>query len=50
MGEDTTIVYGSGGKFTATLTGGNVKLPTREVIFNVNGINYTRITDDNGVV
>ena len=49
VGEDTTIGYGSGGKFTATLTGGNVKLPTREVIFNVNGINYTRITDDNGV-
>ena len=48
-GKDSTIGYGSGGKFEATLKAGDVKLPNRDVIFNINGINYTRLTDNDGV-
>ena len=47
-GEDTTVEYGLSEKFPVHLTVGDVPLPDREVIFEVNGINYTRYTDEFG--
>ncbi len=48
-GEDITIGYGYPSKFTATLKASDVPLFGRKVIFNINGMNYTRTTDIDGV-
>ena len=48
-GQDITIGQGSGKYFNITLKVGDVALPQRNVILNINGINYTRVTNDDGV-
>ena len=48
VGKDTTIGKDSGQKFKVTLKVGDVPLAQRKVIINVNGVNYTRTTDNNG--
>lgn len=47
-GSDITIGQGSGEKFYVQLTVGDVGLGGRKVILNINGINYTRTTEDDG--
>ena len=46
---DTTIDKDSGETFKVSLSVGDVGLPDRKVIININGVNYTRTTDDDGV-
>lgn len=48
-GTNITVGQGAGEKFPVKLTVGDVALPERNIIFDINGINYTRITNDNGV-
>jgi len=48
VGENTTVAYGAGEKFYVSLNVGDVGLPYRTVILNINGINYTRTTDEYG--
>ena len=48
-GVDTVISKGMGQKFNVALTCGNVPLVNRSVILNVNGVNYTRVTDASGI-
>ena len=48
-GSNTTIAKDSGETFKVTLSVGDVGLPDRKVIININGINYTRTTDNEGV-
>ncbi|MBE6509999.1 MAG: cysteine protease [Methanobrevibacter millerae] len=48
-GQNITIGEGSGKSFDVTLKVGDIALPQRNVIFNINGVNYTRVTDDNGI-
>jgi hypothetical protein len=47
-GSDITIGYGSGERFYVQLCVGDVGLPERTVILNINGVDYTRITDEDG--
>ena len=48
-GENTTVGYDAGEKFNVLLNVGGIGLPYRDVIFTINGVNYTRTTDKNGV-
>ena len=48
IGENTTVGYGDGEKFYVTLNVGNVGLPYRIITLNINGVNYTRTTDEFG--
>jgi hypothetical protein len=48
-GENTTIGYGSGERFYVLLNVGDIALPDRNVIFTINGVNYTRTTDKDGI-
>ena len=48
-GSNTTIGKDSGEKFKVTLSVGDIGLPDRKVIININGVNYTRTTDDEGI-
>ena len=49
IGSNMTVSYGAGEKFPVALTVGDIALPNRSVIFNINGINYTRVTNEYGV-
>ena len=48
-GQDITLGQGSGQTFNVTLKIDALPLPNRNVIFEINGVNYTRVTDENGV-
>ena len=48
-GSDVTFIQGSGNSFSVTLSAGNVPLKNQVVIFTINGVNYERVTDANGV-
>ncbi|WP_296884622.1 transglutaminase domain-containing protein [uncultured Methanobrevibacter sp.] len=48
-GSNITVGQGDGEKFPVYLDVGDVALPYRDVIFNINGINYTRTTDEYGI-
>ena len=48
--HDLNMAYGDGSKFTAqTLDGQGKPLANQNVSFNINGIFYNEITDDNGI-
>lgn len=48
--EDLTLTYQDGSKFTAILKDKNDNpLINAKVVFNINGVNYTKRTDTNGV-
>ena len=48
--HDLNMAYGDGSKFTAqTLNGQGKPLANQKVSFNINGIFYNEITDDNGI-
>ena len=48
--QDLTIKYRDGSKFKATLLDGKGKAyPNQQVTFNINGVLYTRNTDENGI-
>ena len=48
--HDLNMAYGDGSKFTAqTLDGQGKPLANQKVSFNINGIFYNEITDDNGI-
>ncbi|WP_295611988.1 carboxypeptidase-like regulatory domain-containing protein [uncultured Methanobrevibacter sp.] len=48
--EDLTMKYKDGSKFKATLVDSKGKpYANQEVIFNINGVFYTRNTDENGI-
>ena len=47
-GENTTVGYGEGKKFYVSLDVGTVQLQNRIVTFNINGIDYDRVTDESG--
>ena len=47
-GIDWEKYYGSDEKFRVYLNVNKIGLPGRDVIFNINGVNYTRTTDDDG--
>ncbi|MCR5027604.1 MAG: Ig-like domain repeat protein [Methanobrevibacter sp.] len=49
IGKNTTVAQGLDQQFQVTLKVGDVPLPGRTVILNINGINYTRTTNDNGI-
>ncbi|MBQ9026313.1 MAG: cysteine protease, partial [Methanobrevibacter sp.] len=48
-GQNITVGQGSGQSFDVTLKVGELPLPNRNVIFEINGVNYTRATNDDGV-
>ena len=48
-GSDITVGQGEGENFPVYLSVGDVGLPERDVIFNINGVNYTRTTDEYGL-
>ncbi|WP_407378695.1 transglutaminase domain-containing protein [Methanobrevibacter sp.] len=48
-GQDITVGQGAGQSFDVTLKVGSLPLPQRKVIFNINGVDYTRTTNDEGV-
>ena len=48
--RDLNMIYGDGSNFTAqTLDGQGKPLANQNVTFNINGVFYNKITDDNGV-
>lgn len=48
--SDLDMKYNDGSKFTATLIDGQGKLYANQIIkFNVNGVFYNRVTDNNGI-
>ena len=47
--KDTTIAQGAGEKFHILLTADGFGMPYRDVVININGVNYTRTTNDLGV-
>lgn len=48
--RDLNMTYGDGSNFTAqTLDGQGKPLANQNVTFNINGVFYNKITDDNGV-
>ena len=48
--RDLNMTYGDGSNFTAqTLNGQGKPLANQNVTFNINGVFYNKITDDNGV-
>ncbi|WP_288553675.1 Ig-like domain-containing protein [uncultured Methanobrevibacter sp.] len=48
--RDLNMIYGDGSNFTAqTLDGQGKPLVNQNVTFNINGVFYNKITDDNGV-
>lgn len=47
--QDTTVGEGAGEKFPILLTVDDFGMPYRDVIININGVNYTRTTNDFGV-
>ena len=48
--RDLNMIYGDGSNFTAqTLDGKGKPLANQNVTFNINGVFYNKITDDNGV-
>ena len=49
--SDLNMTYGDGSNFTAqTLDGQGKPLANQNVTFNINGVFYNKVTDDNGVV
>ena len=48
-GSDITVGQYEGETFPVYLSVGDVGLPERDVIFNINGVNYTRTTDEFGL-
>ena len=48
--ENLTVGYGFSKKLTSYLKVGDVPLINRKVILSVNGLNYTRTTDENGMI
>ena len=48
-GDDITVGKNAGQKFNVLLTAGGVPIVNRNVIININGVNYTRTTDNNGI-
>ncbi len=48
--RDLNMTYGDGSNFTAqTLDGQGKPLPNQNVTFNINGVFYNKVTNDNGV-
>ena len=43
------LTEGRGEKFNVYLSAGNVKLPNRDVLIEINGVNYTRTTNSDGI-
>ena len=48
-GSNTTVGYGAGEKFNVFLNVDEIGLPNRDVIFTINGVNYTRSTGEDGI-
>ena len=47
--EDTTLYYKNGTSFDVSVTDGGKAVAGVEVTFTINGVNYTRVTDSEGV-
>ena len=47
-GTDWEMYYGSDEEFRVYLNVNKIGLPGRDVIFNINGVNHTRTSDDDG--
>lgn len=48
-GDDIEVGKGAGQKFNVLLTAGGVPILNRDVIINVNGVNYNRTTNNEGI-
>ena len=48
-GDNIEVGKGAGQKFNVSLTAGGVPLVNKNVIISVNGVNYTRTTNNNGI-
>ena len=48
-GDNIEVGKGAAQKFNVSLTAGGVPLVNKNVIINVNGVNYTRTTNNNGI-
>ena len=50
LGNDTTLYFRNGTQYVAKFLDGNGKaLANTDVKFNINGVFYTRVTDENGI-
>ena len=50
IANDTSLYYHNGTKLEAKLVDGNGKpLANKDIIFEINGVNYTRVSDDKGI-
>ena len=50
LGNDTTLYFRNGTQYVAKFLDGNGKaLTNTDVKFNINGVFYTRVTDENGI-
>ena len=47
--EDTTLYYKNGTSFDVSVTDGGVAVVGVEVIFTIDGVDYVRTTNDEGV-
>lgn len=48
-GDNIEVGKGAGQKFNVLLTAGGVPLPNKDITISVNGVNYTRTTNDKGI-